>query len=961
MFCFVGNSSDGSVSGSSNSNSTSTSSTCMKSNKIKIKEISSSKNNRYADDSDININDPKLISNVEGKGDSGGKSNRRQRRSGRRKSGRPGHREEKTNRFDHTVESLPLATFNRIFTENLKQAAAIEVLKRKFGPIIAPKISEFRKFFARKAAYSKIHKWVRCLQLNKFLANKMKSTKKRDLSSRKIQKFVRRTNDLHARRMANKKIKRWVRCLQLCQCLAGRVKLTRQRKKSATKIQKFIRYVQMRNNSAFIISKNIRNGSRMNFIRKQKFIHKKLQNERERLFQQMGRSDMTNLSISRYTVGQKVIVLSTGNVGTILEITKSSTAYKYTYTVQLIDLKIQKFNQNLIQLAGPFINTSPILDVTFNNLSDRTKAVLDRASSSLDPVRRALKRRTRLVTDCISELLSVWDGRTPCSGKLLTPLEKIAANLSISRCCKNLDSAAEKVLLLGNGFYLDLYEERIEYWTKCWGNKVVVECCCCNEWMTIEEVGYEMATVTNHAGIMEEKKEGSKWEEQKGEHKMECSLSESLELCFGSETSCNHGNDMCRNCLKTYFTLQMSSEEVSGMLPMYGIRCPKNCKVPIQDVIVQQLLGDQVFSSLAGKMRARRINSRKNLRFCPNQGCGMEIPFVGSQIVILYSPPQIAANALISSQWNSVTVVELLPGDSVTKSQDKYRVEFQHEDWPSAVLELKHLPSILLTSLPATFHYFFFEKDHRPSIPKMGAKFLPGEIVQDITMKDGPFMCSYLVENVFNMTGVQGMNHSVYLVKKKSLEEPLEDLQLMKENELQRPTLINGIINLTLGMRKAFESRRPKIGKGMIVNKRAVIDMSCGSECWRCHNSICLECGASAHGNASCDEHAKVSLRLISQDREKFVQCPKCRGVLERKSGCDHMTCRSEFGHGCGAEFCFMCLKMEPHCGTKCKRPDVVKKLRRRWKRERVEKSKEESRRNRTEKSSPDLLINAGP
>ena len=40
------------------------------------------------------------------------------------------------------------------------------------------------------------------------------------------------------------------------------------------------------------------------------------------------------------------------------------------------------------------------------------------------------------------------------------------------------------------------------------------------------------------------------------------------------------------------------------------------------------------YQKLARKMRARRINSRPNLRFCTNEGCAMDISSVGTRVVL---------------------------------------------------------------------------------------------------------------------------------------------------------------------------------------------------------------------------------------------------------------------------------------------------------------------------------------
>jgi hypothetical protein len=99
----------------------------------------------------------------------------------------------------------------------------------------------------------------------------------------------------------------------------------------------------------------------------------------------------------------------------------------------------------------------------------------------------------------------------------------------------------------------------------------------------------------------------------------------------------------------------------------------------------------------------------------------------------------------------------------------------------------------------------------------------------------------------------------------------------------------------------------------IILNGVAVVDTKMNNcECWKCHESLCIKCGASSH-SGSCTDNHDVRLDGMVSSKNDWVRCSKCTHVLERISGCDHMTCR------CGAEFCFQCGSM-PHCGVKCKK-----------------------------------------
>ena len=144
-----------------------------------------------------------------------------------------------------------------------------------------------------------------------------------------------------------------------------------------------------------------------------------------------------------------------------------------------------------------------------------------------------------------------------------------------------------------------------------------------------------------------------------------------------------------------------------------------------------------------------------------------------------------------------------------------------------------------------------------------------------------------------------------------------------------------------LDLFRSFQLLRPSTKKlGLIVNDTAVIDTSNGNNsCWKCLSCICISCGSGSHGTDSCDQHHEEALIAAAHDREIMVMCPKCRVVLERTAGCDHMTCPPP-PRGCSSEFCFKCLSMNPHCGTTCKKPVLAKLLRDKWKDAKLERQR---------------------
>ncbi|KAL3317007.1 hypothetical protein Ciccas_004344 [Cichlidogyrus casuarinus] len=87
--------------------------------------------------------------------------------------------------------------------------------------------------------------------------------------------------------------------------------------------------------------------------------------------------------------------------------------------------------------------------------------------------------------------------------------------------------------------------------------------------------------------------------------------------------------------------------------------------------------------------------------------------------------------------------------------------------------------------------------------------------------------------------------------------------------------------------------------------------------CTSCSERFCSSCGNPWHDPAPCRQF-KLWLQRISQDSgtsnwivAHTKECPKCKVVIEKAGGCNHMIC---FNQHCKYEFCWVCLdKWEPH------------------------------------------------
>lgn len=93
------------------------------------------------------------------------------------------------------------------------------------------------------------------------------------------------------------------------------------------------------------------------------------------------------------------------------------------------------------------------------------------------------------------------------------------------------------------------------------------------------------------------------------------------------------------------------------------------------------------------------------------------------------------------------------------------------------------------------------------------------------------------------------------------------------------------------------------------------------SECPECRRLFCAQCCVPWHAGSDCSEfqslkgseEEKYELMLFKLAKaSEWQQCPSCKYIVERTSGCCHMTCR------CGFEFCYKCASEWKKAGTPC-------------------------------------------
>lgn len=79
--------------------------------------------------------------------------------------------------------------------------------------------------------------------------------------------------------------------------------------------------------------------------------------------------------------------------------------------------------------------------------------------------------------------------------------------------------------------------------------------------------------------------------------------------------------------------------------------------------------------------------------------------------------------------------------------------------------------------------------------------------------------------------------------------------------------------------------------------------------CDNCITPVCTACHAVAHDGITCTEakelgsESEIAFAKWKQEQEDVKSCPKCKTVIEKTYGCNHMQC-----FGCKVHICWFCL-----------------------------------------------------
>ncbi|CAI2368487.1 unnamed protein product [Moneuplotes crassus] len=87
---------------------------------------------------------------------------------------------------------------------------------------------------------------------------------------------------------------------------------------------------------------------------------------------------------------------------------------------------------------------------------------------------------------------------------------------------------------------------------------------------------------------------------------------------------------------------------------------------------------------------------------------------------------------------------------------------------------------------------------------------------------------------------------------------------------------------------------------------------SCKHSCPSCAKTYCLRCKVPWHEGWTCKEFSPIKKASANDQmfyklakESSFQQCSRCKFWVQKKAGCNHITCK------CGYEFCYMWRKAQ--------------------------------------------------
>jgi hypothetical protein len=192
--------------------------------------------------------------------------------------------------------------------------------------------------------------------------------------------------------------------------------------------------------------------------------------------------------------------------------------------------------------------------------------------------------------------------------------------------------------------------------------------------------------------------------------------------------------------------------------------------------------------------------------------------------------------------------------------------------------------------------------------------------LEDLPKSDlTPLSCthSYCKPCLTTLITIAMQTESLFPPKCCLTEIPLKTVLYALDNE-QRSSFKQKAAEWAQPTEKRWYCPEPKCAKWIAPSKMNRSWTTC-LICPHCQTSICRTCRGLAHGqDTNCPQDFGLNAMLDIAEREGWRRCYNCRSLVEKTSGCRHMTCT------CKAQFCYTCGSRWKTCG--CTEVDQVRR-----------------------------------
>jgi len=337
---------------------------------------------------------------------------------------------------------------------------------------------------------------------------------------------------------------------------------------------------------------------------------------------------------------------------------------------------------------------------------------------------------------------------------------------------------------------------------------------------------------------------------------------------------CEH--KFCASCIQAYVACKIKSFETDS------IKCP-SCQRHMEQSEIRQILSmnsasaqedemltdEELFKKYTDFTLKKALMKMKGLIWCPNTECKNAVLFKGPEVP---KRQRFHKEQQITSEGSISVVDNELPPLNTAESSDYWGLHDQ-----------QHKEQRVSERLLKKFYPGFFDHQYRFDAADLEEKPLKSSQPQGVGSVSKEMMRRFYSSND-DLQNVEE-NH----VRTESTRTPEEPEDAEEQDTHDEETV------------EEFPSPLP-----------AEQYHTFRVQCSECKTLICGMCKSFFHPKQSCEEYkhdqAQSAERKALDEwiKEKDAKnCPQCKCVIEKRFGCNHLTCKN-----CNCEFCWLCQKV---------------------------------------------------